>query len=70
MRSKVSERGRDAVLIGVDASVADEVDRMVETVEETLGDVSILVNNAGIARPQSPDEITEAGWDEVIDVNL
>lgn len=70
VRSQISNRGRDAVSIGVDVSVTDEVDRMVQTVEETLGTVSILVNNAGIARAQSPDEITETDWDEVIDVNL
>ena len=28
------------------------------------------VNNAGIAKVQRPDEITEADWDQTIDVNL
>jgi 3-oxoacyl-[acyl-carrier protein] reductase len=32
--------------------------------------VSILVNNAGISRPQRIEEITETDWDELIKVNL
>jgi 3-oxoacyl-[acyl-carrier protein] reductase len=32
--------------------------------------VDILINNAGIAKPQLFDEITEADWDEVIHTNL
>ena len=32
--------------------------------------MAILVNNAGIARPQPFDQITEQDWDEVLAVNL
>jgi 3-oxoacyl-[acyl-carrier protein] reductase len=32
--------------------------------------VSILVNNAGIARQQKIEDITESDWDELIAVNL
>ena len=40
------------------------------TVEKYLGEVSILVNNAGITRPKALDEITEGIWDEVLQNNL
>jgi NAD(P)-dependent dehydrogenase (short-subunit alcohol dehydrogenase family) len=43
---------------------------MVRQVEMGLGEISILVNNAGVARPQAMDEITERDWDEVLAVNL
>jgi 3-oxoacyl-[acyl-carrier protein] reductase len=42
----------------------------VATVEAELGPVVILVNNAGVTRPQPLTEITEADWDEIIAVNL
>jgi 3-oxoacyl-[acyl-carrier protein] reductase len=70
VRSQVESRGRRCVTVGANVSVAADVRRMVDTVEGALGAVAILVNNAGIARPQALEEITEADWDETIDVNL
>jgi 3-oxoacyl-[acyl-carrier protein] reductase len=39
-------------------------------VERGLGGIGILVNNAGISRPQPLTEITEQDWDDVLAVNL
>ncbi len=68
--SEVERRGRRCVVVRADVAVAGDVARMVGAVEEGLGAVTILVNNAGIARPLPVDTITEADWDETIDVNL
>ncbi len=68
--SEVGRRGRRCVVVRADVAVAGDVARMVGEVEEGLGAVAILVNNAGIARPLAMDRITEADWDETIDVNL
>jgi 3-oxoacyl-[acyl-carrier protein] reductase len=35
-----------------------------------MGVVDVLVNNAGIARQQALEQITESDWDELIAVNL
>ncbi|MGE3909064.1 MAG: SDR family NAD(P)-dependent oxidoreductase [Chloroflexota bacterium] len=35
-----------------------------------FGDVSILVNNAGVARTAPAEHVTEADWDTVMDTNL
>lgn len=43
---------------------------MCGTLEGSLGPASILVNNAGIARIQPLESITEQDWDEVVDTNL
>jgi len=43
---------------------------MVENVQKELGPIGILVNNAGIARAERVEEITEQSWDEVLAVNL
>ncbi len=51
-------------------SIGHEVAEMVRQVERQLGSVAILVNNAGIARPQPLDQITEQDWDEVLTANL
>ena len=62
--------GRRAEAIPADVSQAAEVERLVSTVEERLGPVEILVNNAGITRPQPLEEITEKDWDELLGTNL
>lgn len=64
------EAGGRAFAVRADVSRADEVKRLVETVERELGPIGILVNNAGISKPQAIEEITEADWDEILDVNL
>jgi 3-oxoacyl-[acyl-carrier protein] reductase len=62
--------GRRAVAVQADVSIAADVARLMATVEAELGPVAILVNNAGVTRPQPIAEITEADWDEIIAVNL
>ena len=70
VRDRIRALGRRSVAIAADVSVAADVQRLVGEVRAALGPVDLLVNNAGIARPQRLDEITEADWDEIIDVNL
>jgi 3-oxoacyl-[acyl-carrier protein] reductase len=62
--------GRRCIPVRADVSKSAEVARLIETVQAQLGAIEILVNNAGIARPQPLEEITESDWDELIAVNL
>lgn len=62
--------GRRAVPIQTDVSQAAAVRKVISQVEQQLGTISILVNNAGIARQQPIEQITEKDWDEIIDTNL
>ncbi len=68
--SQIEGSGRRALLVKADVSIASEVSRMVETIQQRLGEVSVLINNAGISRPQPLDQITERDWDEILTVNL
>jgi NAD(P)-dependent dehydrogenase (short-subunit alcohol dehydrogenase family) len=43
---------------------------MVDEIRDTLGPVTILVNNAGITRDKSFLKMTRLMWDEVLGVNL
>ena len=67
---QVAALGRRSVIAMADVSVAAEVTRLVAEVEAGLGPVAILVNNAGVARPLSPEQVTERDFDEAITVNL
>jgi 2-deoxy-D-gluconate 3-dehydrogenase len=44
--------------------------KLVEAMIAETGDIDILVNSAGINRPQKSEEVTEENWDAVMDLNL
>ena len=67
---KIREAGRRAFAVCADISRAKEAQKMAMLVANELGAVSVLVNNAGVARPQKIEDITEDDWNEIIDVNL
>jgi 3-oxoacyl-[acyl-carrier protein] reductase len=70
VEDQVVKAGRRAIVVKCDVSDASAVRQMVGDIERELGTVSILVNNAAIARPQKIEDITEQDWDEIIDTNL
>jgi 3-oxoacyl-[acyl-carrier protein] reductase len=67
---QIRAAGRKSVAIQADVSKSEDVDRMMKTVEDTLGPVAILVNNAGIAKMLPPDEVTEQIFEHFLRVNL
>jgi 3-oxoacyl-[acyl-carrier protein] reductase len=70
VESKILQLGRRCVAIQANVSVAAEVERLAAEAQESMGTIDILVNNAGIARQQPLEQVIEADWDELIDVNL
>ena len=62
--------GRRCTAVRADVSSASDVTQLVENVRRELGAVTILVNNAGIARTKTLDDITEQDWDALMNVNL
>lgn len=70
VKEEIEKLGRRSISVRADVARADEVQRLVETTRSQLGEIGILVNNAGIARPQALEEIAEKDWDELIDTNL
>jgi 3-oxoacyl-[acyl-carrier protein] reductase len=70
VRDRIRALGRRSIAIAADVSLAADVQRLVGEVRSGLGPIDVLVNNAGIARAQKLDEITEADWDQIIDGNL
>jgi 3-oxoacyl-[acyl-carrier protein] reductase len=56
--------------VRADVSSAGEVAAMVKVVEDELGAIDVLVNNAGIALRRGLDDLSEAEFDRTIAVNL
>jgi 3-oxoacyl-[acyl-carrier protein] reductase len=67
---QIRAAGRRALAVCADVSRAKEAQKMAALVASELETISILVNNAGIARTQKVEEITEEDWDEIVNVNL
>ncbi|HVB33965.1 MAG TPA: 3-oxoacyl-ACP reductase family protein [Patescibacteria group bacterium] len=66
----VRKCGRRAVPVRADVSSPEEVGSMIAAIGDQLGEVGILVNNAGVARARPIGEIDLATFDEAINVNL
>src|SRR4051812_45737741 len=56
--TEIEGLGRRALAIQADVTQAPEVTRLVEQGSSALGPIAILVNNAGITRPQATEDVT------------
>ena len=67
---KLRAEGVDAIWVQADVADAEAVKAMVLRIEKELGKITLLVNNAGIAKQQLFQDIDRATWDRVFAVNL
>ncbi len=54
----------------IDMTDRAAVDKLGKSVEAKLGRIDILVNNAGSNLPQQIDQIKDADWDRLVELNL
>ena len=66
----IEEEGGEASVFEADVADAARVEALVAHTVETYGRIDILQNNVGIIEIGGPVEISEEGWDKVIDVNV
>jgi 3-oxoacyl-[acyl-carrier protein] reductase len=66
----IADAGGSAIAVKADVADLDQVVAMVKQVEEELGAVEILVNNAGIINDQLLMRMSDEAWRQVIDINL
>ena len=67
---KIEEAGGKAAAFQADVSDFKQADGLLKFAVETFGNLSILVNNAGITRDTLIMMMSEADWDAVIATNL
>ena len=69
-QQRMREQGHEVAIFPGDVSCPDSAAEMVRQVEESLGPVEILVNNAGITRDTTFHRMRPEQWHEVINTNL
>jgi 2-deoxy-D-gluconate 3-dehydrogenase len=62
--------GRRFLAVHADLASTEAIPTIVETALSQLGQIDILINNAGIIRRNEALEFSAADWDAVLDVNL
>jgi NAD(P)-dependent dehydrogenase (short-subunit alcohol dehydrogenase family) len=70
LSKKLQSNGHDALAVGADVSIAEEVSQLARVVLNRFDHVDILVNNAGLTMFVPTSEMTENEWDRIIAVNL
>ncbi|MBB5448979.1 SDR family NAD(P)-dependent oxidoreductase [Paraburkholderia sp. Kb1A] len=68
--AEIERAGGRAIAVCADVSVADDVEAMIAEVENRLGLIDVLVNNAGTATIVDIDDLVEAEFDRTLAVNL
>lgn len=70
IQNDLKEEGIIIEIFKADVSRKEEVKKLVEFALEKWKDIDVLINNAGIARLQMFQDVTEEEWNEIIDTNL
>ncbi len=48
----------------------EEINSLVDYIIDRWSSLDVLINNSGLAVPETVEQITEAGWDKVLETNL
>lgn len=67
---EIKALGGEAVCYKMDVANVAEINEVFDAVVAQFGRIDILVNNAGIYKSVMAMEMTEAQWDEMLDINL
>ena len=70
LAARLREAGGEVLVQQADVADRAAVERMVANIERTLGKVTLLVNNAGIAKQEQFQDIREETWQRIFDVNV
>lgn len=66
----IEKAGGKAITVQADVSKHADVDRLFEVTKKTFGTVDVLVNNAGVYEFAPIDQVTEASYRRMFDLNV
>jgi NAD(P)-dependent dehydrogenase (short-subunit alcohol dehydrogenase family) len=68
--SELKAKSITAIAIQADVTKSDQVDAMVATIVKQWGKLTIAVNNAGIGQWIAAEDMGDADWDKMLNLNL
>lgn len=70
VKAEIEEKGGEAHVFGLDLRRVSSIRECFAQIEEKLGPIDVLVNNAGITRDRMFLKMTKEDWDAVMSTNL
>jgi len=70
VRQEIADLGFQAISMRCDVNVEADIVATIAATEEAFGGLNIIVNNAGVAALNAPEDMTDEEWDSVIETNL
>lgn len=70
IQKELREQGKNIEIYKADISKREEVKKMIKFALNKFKNIDILINNAGIAKLQMFNDITDEDWNEMINTNL
>ena len=70
IKKELEEQGINIEICKADVSKREEVKKLVKFTLNKFGNIDILINNAGIAKLQMFNDITDEDWNEMLGTNL
>jgi NAD(P)-dependent dehydrogenase (short-subunit alcohol dehydrogenase family) len=70
LQAQLQQQGHDVLFMACDIGSKAEVESLLSKVIERLGQIDVLISNAGIFKAAPFLEVTESDFDEVLRVNL
>lgn len=64
------ELGDRVVAVACDVTRPDEINRLLGQTADRFGELNFLVNNAGVLRPGTAEQVTEDDWDLTFNTNV
>ena len=70
IKAELAEKGIRIEIYKADVSKREDVNKLIKFAVKTMGSIDTLINNAGIAKLQMFQDVTEDDWNEIMDTNL
>ncbi len=69
-RQSIENKGVKCIYNGADMTKPDQIETMINEASNALGNIDILINNAGIQHVSPVEEFPASKWEAIISINL